>query len=431
MSRETDSDTGTGDDRETRSADRRPKSRRSARTETDPALASRSRQWRVPPAIHRDPTETFEGIHVLTEFETEDSVLLWSALRDVTLWSTEERGRRGNLFHTRTAERRLRLISEAQTEPGVEVLLVTLAAVPADPDGVDEAVVSMACLRLSHWAEQRGALGTALSYAQAAALALPERAGPAYSAGRLAGRWGRAPRAEVWYRRALALARRSGEWDAYARSYAGLARILVGRGAYPSARKHFIKAVRAARRHGIPEVRARALHGLFLLALRREDHPEADRLARALLRTIKADLPEYADVVSDVARYWMASGRRDRAVGALRRVLESIEAPDDKVAPLALLARAAAEADDRNTYEDAWNTAWMLASERAPSAFVAPILDLARASALQADWLRVRQALQRIRDDTNVPEHRELIVELEAAADQARADRRGSRSPAD
>ena len=43
------------------------------------------RRWCLPPAITRDPGEMLEAIHVLQEHQGTLALVLWTAVRDVTL----------------------------------------------------------------------------------------------------------------------------------------------------------------------------------------------------------------------------------------------------------------------------------------------------------------------------------------------------------
>jgi hypothetical protein len=383
-----------------------------------------NRLWLVPPAIQREADETIEGSHVLHELPDEPALQLWTALRDVTLWAAVDPARRAGLFAAAAPERRLRRLAEGELDPELEVPLAALAAVAREPAGADAGLVTLACMRVSAWGEARGAYGTAVAFAQAAALASPERAWPAYTVGRVALAWDRLPRAESWLRRAVGLARRGEEWEAYTRAYVELGVLHARRGAHRLARRHLAKGLRAARRHGLLEVRAAALHGLFRLALETGDLERADRLSRAAAGAYGREHPRIADLLYDLAAYSLARGRAGRAVLMLERVLAVRTEAAERVPVLALLARAAALTGDARLYEEAWSSGWALATADPPAEHAAALLDLARAAEAREDWLRVEQAARALRERSDAGDAEEIAGELERTAAAARQRRR-------
>jgi hypothetical protein len=304
------------------------------------------------------------------------------------------------------------------------VPLAALAAVPATRRARTPEAVTLACMRVSAWAEARGAYGTAVAFAQAAALASPERAWPAYTVGRVALAWDRLPRAESWLRRAVGLARRGEEWEAYTRAYVELGVLHARRGAHRLARRHLVKGLRAARRHGLLEVRAAALHGLFRLALETGDLERADRLSRAAAGAYGREHPRIADLLYDLAVHSLARGRAGRAVLMLERVLAVRTEAAERLPALALLARAAALTGDARLYEEAWSSGWALATAEASAANAAVLLDLARAAEAREDWLRVEQAARALRERSGDGDAGEIAGELERTAAAARQRRR-------
>ncbi len=80
------------------------------------------------------------------------------------------------------------------------------------------------------WAEAEGKLALALGYAQAVALVRTGEARAAYAVGLLARRRAEYARAETWFRRAVMLARQSGDWPAYCLAFVGLGEALRAAG---------------------------------------------------------------------------------------------------------------------------------------------------------------------------------------------------------
>jgi hypothetical protein len=353
------------------------------------------RRWCIPPAIFREPDETLEASQILMEHRSNLGVLLWSALRDVTLWAGVEPERRDGLFAPAAADKRLEHLRGATVEPALEVSLTALAAVVGTPGTVSGEIVTLVCIEISRWAHERGAAGTALAFAQAAALASPEEAGPACRVGSLALGWGRHARAETWLRRSIALARRGKDWQSYAQAYVDMGTLYARRDKHTSARRFYMQAMRAGRRHGLRPMRGAALHGLFLLALEALKLDDAGRYARAAMRAYGHGHPRLAELQHDIAYLWVTSESYGRAIPILQKLLVSRTSPGERALTLAILARAAAGTGERRLYQEAWSNAWSLINRPgAREDHARTLLELSRAAATFKDWIRMEQAIR-------------------------------------
>ncbi|HEX2207911.1 MAG TPA: hypothetical protein VHG93_09550 [Longimicrobium sp.] len=354
------------------------------------------RRWCLPPAILRETDETLEGSHILNEHREDLAGALWTAFRDVTLWTSVPPEKREGLFSENAFDKRMDLLRACRAESELEVHLIVLACVVDRPASMDPASVSAVCMSVSRWAEKRHAMGTAISFAQAAALAVPEDAGTAREVGRLALRWGRLPRSETWLRRAIGLARRAKDWGAYSESYVDLGALYRQRQQPERSHAYFVAAARAARRHGQLPVRGAALHGLFLLSMDSGDYEEAARYSRAALRAYGRGHSRLPGLLHDIAQLWIATGSYARAIPMLQRLLPERRAPADRALTLALLAHAAAATGERRLYEEGWSKAWALLDHAGTDErIVRTLLELARAAAALKDWLRVSLASTR------------------------------------
>ncbi len=367
-----------------------------ARSSTSRARGRRrnaSRRWCIPPAILREPDETLEASQILEENKGDLGLLLWNSLRDVSLWASVEPERREGLFTPESADKRLRQLQEARVEPPLEVSLTTLVAVVGSPGSASAEIVTLVCIEISRWAQARGAFGTALAFAQAAALASPEEASPAYTVGSLALRWGRHARAETWLRRSIGLARRGKDWQSYAQAYVDMGVLYARRDMHGTARRYYTQAMRAGRRHGLLAVRGAALHGLFLLAMEAGELDDGERYARAAMRAYGRGHPRLAELLHDVAYLWVTRESFGRAIPMLQKLLVARTGPGERALTLAILARAAAGTGERRLYEEAWSNAWGLINRPgAREDHARTLLELARAAARLKDWIRMEQA---------------------------------------
>lgn len=109
-------------------------------------------------------------------------------------------------------------------DPGARLPLAVLARELAEADGPEPERVAWACLCVTEWALESGAVAAGLAFAEAAARAWPDQGRYAWAAGRLLRAHGREEEAETWLRRAAQLAGRAGDWEGQARSLVELVR---------------------------------------------------------------------------------------------------------------------------------------------------------------------------------------------------------------
>jgi hypothetical protein len=175
----------------------------------------RTRLWVIPPGL-RAGDEPFESYRVLEEVRAGVGVTLWQVLRDTDLWSITPPEVRSRLFAPALVRRRRASMTELGLAREVRIPLDKIGrALEGRTRNNPGTQVTRACQALSRWAGDHGMPRTALAFAQSAALATPDQAGPAYLVGLLARRNAEYRRAETWFRRALGLARRSEDWPAW------------------------------------------------------------------------------------------------------------------------------------------------------------------------------------------------------------------------
>ena len=385
-----------------------------------------TRRWCVPPVLLHEPDELLEGSQLFDELPGQVGLVLWQSLRDVTLWAGVPDERREGLFTDEAASRRLNELLASGAEPALEVSLTTLAALVGAPASANPEIVGLVCLQVSQWAEARGAMATAMAYAQAAALTCPEEPGPALEAGCLALRWKRSARAETWLRRSIGLARRKRAWGTYAQAYAELGVLYARRRDTAPAYRYYVQALRAAKRHGNMRIRAEALHGLLRLAMDAGALEDADRFARAALKAFGRGGARSPELLHDVADLAVRRQEYGRAIPTLQRLVPTRVDPAERSVTLAILAHAAAGAGDRRLYQESWIDAWALITRREghEEKHARAVLELARASALIRDWAHVEQAV-RLAQNAAPPQREPVLAaqmeELAAAVQELRA----------
>lgn len=351
------------------------------------------RPWIIPPGLLLQ-NEPFEGFNVLDETRNEMGVLLWQSLRDFDLWAAARPEARAALFSPGSLRHRTdRIEAEIDASHPVRPLLESAARLLAAPDRVSPLEVAEVCEEVSRWASDQGMPRTALAFAQRAAMALPEEAGPAYLVGLVARRAADYRRAETWFRRALALGRRNRDWRFYALAHLGLANLHLQRGDAPRARVRLLRALRAARRYGLWSVRSIVLHDLFCITATSEHAEHAEMYARAAFRSYGRRHPRLPVLAHDVARFWMSRGHYARAFQTFRAVLPHLTRLPDRLLAWANLAQAAGGAGDEAAFNEAWSRVWRMIDtgndlERAAEA----LINVACGAQSLGQWVRQEMA---------------------------------------
>jgi tetratricopeptide (TPR) repeat protein len=309
-----------------------------------PRARKTTRRWHIPPPLVHGP-EPLEGGSVLEELQTELGALLWQSLRDVMLWADTPVEAREGLFAPEAAGRREAALGRVRAEE-IEPALRTLGALVANPDGATPASVARACGEIARWAEAKDALRTAMAFAQDAALAEPADPDAAFTVARLAVRIADHARAEVWFRRAIGLARQAHDWRRYSRAFSGLGNLYLMRGNLPAAHRFHVRALRGARRGGVRAEQAAALHDLFGVAIETGRAVEAERYAREAAVAYGSKNPRLAALAHDVAYFWMQQGHFARSLAVFQAVLPLIDEPVERLFVEADLMRAAAGAGE-------------------------------------------------------------------------------------
>lgn len=354
-----------------------------------------TRRWHIPPPLVHGP-ETLEGGGILNEWENELGVVLWQAFRDAMLWATTVPEHRGEMFNPTGQDSSHMAIAPVESDIRLQSTLRVLNQLNTDSASVREEQVARACRQISEWAEEQGHLGTALAFAQNAALAAATDPGAAFWVATLAVRMNDHARAEVWFRRAIGLARQARDWRMYSHAFSGLGNLYMRRGNLRAAKRLHTRALRGARRGGMRREQAGALHDLFGVAVETSNPVEAERLARLALEAYGKRNPRVHVLAHDVAYFWMEQGYFERAKSVFQAVLPLIDRPVERLFVLADLARAAAGMGDAETADAAAEEVWRLAVMPEVETGSAPaLLELARAylSLRELDQARTAAAL--------------------------------------
>jgi len=353
------------------------------------------RRWRTPPPITRS-ADAFEGMEVLREVPGEAGVLLWQAYRNVMYWASVPAGERKAIFAEGAGDRRRREIKGAELPRDLVQPLKDIAALLDDPEGTRVEGIATACRTVSDWASETEHPGTALAFAQAAALAAGRDAEAAFLVGRMSRLQGDYPRADTWYRHAVMVARQVGDWRSYVLSYLGLGTIAIYRGNLGLAQRMLIKGLRAARRKGLGEQQGMVLHQLFVVATHAGKSEQALEFARGAFRHYGPDNDNIPRLTHDVAYMWLEQGHFSRAAAVFKALAPVTDDPVLALLGFSNLARAAGNLGD----EDLFHRGWTEASRRLRSfqrnqTSAAALLELGLGAAAIGDASRATEALER------------------------------------
>lgn len=346
------------------------------------------RTWRLPPVP--EPTGSdLEGAALLREITDERGEVLWLTLRSATLWARAP-GTRAGLFTQSAAaarEQELNRVTDDELRRRLDVISVVLAA----PETVDPEAVATGCEAVARWAASRGHSATQSEFLRAAALCTPADPKRAAEAGKVARDGGDYAAAEGWFHRAIALGRRQGDWDAYARAYLGLGKMWSRRGRHPTATKFLERAVRAASRRGIRQAEAGAVHELFNLALFARRFDDAMVLAGRAAQLYGPGHPDLPALTYDVAYQWMEQGRYAPALQVMLALRSQFRGRARMMAEGGV-ARAAGVLGDAAEYITAAEAVFAAPDDTPKKATV--LIDVAWGAAALGDTAGVERALQ-------------------------------------
>ena len=248
--------------------------------------------------------------------------------------------------------------------PGVDEALwapvAVIAGELARPADLDQERLADACLAVADWAIGCDAHGTALLFAEAAALVWPNNARLAWICGKMYRQRQQFGRAELWLRRARRVAVWTGDWELQAQAINSLGNLKVHLGDLAGGRELLLSAVRLARRKRLRERQAKALHDLFVASTYAGRFDEAEANAVQAFAAYGPKHPDLINLAFDVSHFWKQQGQFARALAVLKALRARFPDADRQLRVLASTARAAGAVGDVETFRSAWTDAWKL-----------------------------------------------------------------------
>jgi tetratricopeptide (TPR) repeat protein len=339
------------------------------------------------PAWPRDETA------LLREADVPLALLLWQRSRDVRLWASVAAERRTGLFVGREDV-------EAELEAGEALAddlsspFRTLRALVRFPDLVTPSDVCAACLAVAEWCEHEHMPETALHFAEAGALADPMNARAAAIAGAACTAQAAEGRAELWLVRAIRTARRTGDWEWHARAYLRLGLLYHEVGDTRRARRAHDRARASALWSGYYGYAATAHHNLLLVECAAGTFAAGERHARRALELHPMRFSRLPHLAHDVAYLMTCHGAYGEALTLLDVALPFIVQPQERVAVLGTVAKAAAGTGRRERHSEAVADVLLLESVAETHAAAALVL-CAEGATLLGEHERARRLAAR------------------------------------
>ncbi|MDB4952123.1 MAG: hypothetical protein JWM27_4772 [Gemmatimonadetes bacterium] len=336
----------------------------------------------------------------------------------VAAWTERSSQARGLGYHPAVAEVDPEAVPELLVTVEALLRLVTEEA----PDSDTAEAVGLGCFQIAEWAEERGALATALSWAQLAIAAWPQQPHYAYLIGRLARKRAQYPHAEEWLRYAMRIARRRMSWEVYALALSGFANLKRQRGNMPVATRYHRLALKAATRHGLRTLEGDALYDLAVIAIEAGDARGAIALGREALRAYGPGHVRVLRLAHDFAWLLMTNtGDFFHAACILQSLVAHVWEPPFRLLLLANLCRASAGCDWEALFEKSWVDTWTLIRQTpTQEGHAGSLLQLAYAAGRIGSWERARMAAEQAAFTARQRQEGTILFEAEEVLDAIR-----------
>lgn len=284
-----------------------------------------------PPPGFPGGSESFDGLPILGELDDAIAVCLWRCLRDARLFAATPRQSLESAFAPLSASVRERTAVALTYAPELTKSLGTFLSLHGNGDLLPASMLAEACTEIAAWAEARGMMWTAISFAEAAAHCEPEDPRYALLAGVIARKMALHDRAPVWHSRAYVLARSK-------RVRRVMVEALLGHGAWHKdvgntveAEKMFRRAVHRALQRGPRPLAASACHHLMCLYSELGRLKEAEVYAWKAINLYSVKSGRIPYLAHDLAYHLLRARLYAQAAEILEAARDLFSRPGDRV----------------------------------------------------------------------------------------------------
>ena len=365
------------------------------------------------------PGPDIQGAVILAETPDDVALHVLTAFRFVVAWAARESDPQCAPATAAVASWEGELLGlHGKLEDEIWAPLEVIASELLGGDRVDLALLTRACASVSEWAFGRGAEGTALLFAEAAAVAWPNNSRLAWLAGRLHRAAGHTREAEQWLRRAARVGVWTRDFEAQAISLHSLGNLKLHQGDIAESRRLLFAALKLAQRQRLPERRARVYHDLFVAAVEGGELEEAERHVRSALASYGAGHPSLLDLAFDVAHLWAEQGHFGRAILVLEALLPHFQDADRALRVAASAARAAGALGNTELFWGSWARAWeILNAQELPQLRAAAAFQLGVGAMNLSLWDEAKRVFDVSRKAAEAGGEADVLAELDPALD--------------
>ena len=306
------------------------------------------------------PDGTVFGAVVLKEVPHSFALHVFQALRMTFAWAAGPEASGIEFDTMNLTEWELEVLETKGVDEALWAPVAVIAGELTRPAMLEPERLSHACLAVMDWALGADAHGTAVLFAEAAAVVWPSNARLAWICGKAYRERNDFSRAETWLRRAKRVAVWTGDCELQATAINSLGNLKVRLGDFAAGRELLLSAARLAKRRRLRDRQAKVLHDLLAVSIYDGRLDEAERYA---VEAFSAYGPEHPDVINlafDVAHLWMQRGRFARALAVLKALHSRFADDDRQLRVVASAARAAGAVGEADTFQHAWTDAWKL-----------------------------------------------------------------------
>lgn len=341
------------------------------------------------------PERRRDALALPNDLQESLGIELWRAVANVRLWAETPPARRAELF-SRVNRRDLQRDAVRQHAAELATALDIFEELTAAPHLVRSRDLVDGCKVIVAWAEARALYETAIQFSEAAAATAPGRPSLANLAARQCRLAGQHGRAELWYERAIGLARqvlraapagprRKALRREYIYAHLGFSTVLLERDEIGKALKAIKRAGLSAKAAGMKGPAAEAFHDALYLSIVNGTFARGVVYARKAVGLYPFHHERYPALGNDFALLMLCVGMYAPALSIAQSAARKIETPAEQLVAWGTVARAAGGVGLRKRFLEAESKIHNVGTkyrEASPAAF----FSLGEGARLLGDW---------------------------------------------
>ncbi|MBB4637643.1 hypothetical protein [Longimicrobium terrae] len=361
------------------------------------------------------PDTTVLGAAILDETPDHFALHVFQALRLTFAWAAGPDVSGAEFDHANLAEWESDVLQTTGVDEALWAPVSVIASELARPAELEPERLSHACLAVVDWAVGEQAFGTAVLFAEAAAVVWPNNARLAWICGKIYRERQNLSLAGMWFRRAKRVAVWTGDAELQATALNSLGNLKVHLGDLVAGRQLLLSAARVAKRERLHERQAKVLHDLLAVCIYDGSYDEGERYAAKAFSAYGPHHPNVINLAFDVALLWNQQGRFSRALPVFKALRDRFLDDDRHLRLLVSTARAAGASGDPAAFHEVWTQAWAMMDRGAVQHLrAAAPLELALGALSLGLWQHAELALKVSSDAARELREGETLARAEA-----------------